>query len=1112
MKTHRTSLLIFISMIFLSVTVVNMNMYPVASSRERIEIDGNPRDWTLDDVSAIDGIGETYATALDLMALYGRIEDGYLKVRVDLYGTWYPWVNDPSWSGGGTDYSREVNLAVLVHFPESRSTWKNVVYVGSGSETWTLTWDVAIYINITTGTYKYAVAIGNNVNWYDLSSGNVSYSAIYGMFELRVPLDSQLASQNSSGLRMVAYTINATANTVLDIAPNFLGATNDWADGKIDAYGPRGSWKAVPFIVVWHANQAFGSATIDDMPVPYAVINGKEVGLKRVIDAHIKYNAPFTAHFSGVLLSSMNWFYPDFIRYIRDNIFSPSSGKGTVYILTSTYGQSIMPWLPEDFNIWTIQKESELIHELFNFTPYGGWVPERAWKMHIWDDLYLAGIRDIILDPQEVGAWATIPINEYGVYATPGPNYLATNGSGRVDTGVMIEGAHRSSGINDPDGFPNIPNALRIFIINNSVQGGFWNLCVNRDFGGVQTIKSVLARVGALNIGAPVAAGSDMEIPAGKPYTSITWDPYIPDRYEKAIEILSGYPWIAFEPMDYDYLVKKYPNYPGLSLTTVNPGFESESVPDHFVSYGVPSDEWYYLRYASESPSRISSLYNSYTAPRSRVHIPPPSPITSTSDYRTYHEITAKAFQSVYDAIAAKGNEKLIELANYTLAILLYETAWCDWYEDPEYGNGMWLATWGRVQWAHLHLVNIIADAAKWSANPPSKVIGQLKDVDGDGTNEYVLVNSQIYAVFEREGCRLVFLATKDGDVMIGTGMGNYKYDTTFMAGRGVMNVEDYFNPPTISEILLKQYYDRFQVTWGFQDYFVWNIDGGYPLNNGSGGYFISVPYKLPGSVSGDEVFLRFVSEDVPETGGNEHGVITKEVSLSANSATLKVKYFLTGNATAIVHIGLTPSALDAIKYGNSSIGLHRYFNFNSERNIIEYKNDRGSTVGISWFVQEPICEIFGTTNSERIIAEVLGFHVYGNATFEVTALSGKGVSILSYLYPSPPPSPLPQFMILMLLPFLIIGYRGYKYTKLVLAKRRVRTIYKKIEELERAGVDVSKVVGQANKVARPTERLVKNIYVPCTCGKPFFVSLTEEFLGNLVEYGFSRGGITHFL
>jgi len=915
------------------------------SNNNEIKIDGNPFDWSSNDLIAADTTGETPSTAKDLISICYREIGDSLYFRIDFKNQWTPL--DAGWQSSLFTYLNEVNMRLLISFEGTNSTYKSMPGIGTefvnlwhpwltSVEPKTPTnqgWDYAVVLDFKRDQFQ-IMTPSTLSNPATISTSDYAVNEFQGMIEFRINITY---AQRNKIFHTIAYTINESSTpwSPEDICPNAIGGnTNDYFDdGDIDAYASSNiRIQPAKLAIVWHANQALGKNQIEGKSIVDTYIDNKRTGFSRVIAAHVDYNAPVNLHWSGTLLTGMQWFTPDFLSVIRSAIDS-----GVVEIMTSTFGQSIMPWLPEDFNIYAIQKESDLIERLFGIRPNIGWVPERCWKQFIFDDLLQAGIKAVILDPQEVGHELGYTPPEDVLYATPTSEYLALNGTSRLPGGQ-----------DDPNGIPSSikQGDLKIFIINNDVQGVFWDSCVSNNYQRFVDLKSKLAYYASINNPSKIlVAGSDMEIPGGHPY-GYSWDGDIGNRYEMMIKLLAGAPYVSLEKLSNNLDLDTY-DY-------IAPGFKNAGEPDYFSSYGQPQDYWYYSRFTQESPNRTSNVFrDSDTMIPTSEYPQVPSPIHSKADIRNYSEIFYDAYNAIknVEAITPKNKKstlKLLELANYTLLTLTYETAWCDNYNDPQYGSGDWLASWGKNLWAHMHHAEMIAMAANWTLNPPTQVEAKSIDVDGDSYNELVIKTPLIFCVIEKEGGRITFLANINGSVLIGNPMANSQITKSYGGGGAQSPVEDYFNPITLDPQDINEYFENYDISDGLVDFFVEGAEGGYPINNGTGGYYYAVPFNISANIIGDSVDLILQSQDLPDTTGNENAQIIKHLIFEKNASFIKVNYKFKDASAAKVYIGFSPDLLSLIHYGKKY--LHSFAIDNDFFNTrLFYNTYSGTLSGIGW-------------------------------------------------------------------------------------------------------------------------------------------------------------------
>ena len=124
---------------------------------------------------------------------------------------------------------------------------------------------------------------------------------------------------------------------------------------------------------------------------------------------------------------------------------------------------------------------------------------------------------------------------------------------------------------------------------------------------------------------------------------------------------------------------------------------------------------------------------------------------------------------AIWDAEMLTGQDyktnRLIRVARSVMAAGQYE--WM-WHDDSDN-----ISDWEEKMAAHTKNAAYYAEGAVWAWDPVSYgATVQSKDVDGDGTTEYILQNSKIMAIFEPDGGRIVAMFSRDdsgqGYVIVG--------------------------------------------------------------------------------------------------------------------------------------------------------------------------------------------------------------------------------------------------------------------------------------------------------------------------------------------------------
>lgn len=115
-------------------------------------------------------------------------------------------------------------------------------------------------------------------------------------------------------------------------------------------------------------------------------------------------------------------------------------------------------------------------------------------------------------------------------------------------------------------------------------------------------------------------------------------------------------------------------------------------------------------------------------------------------------------WNDAHAALEAAPDNKIRETGWYVLMTNLHETAWHDYLGGP-------LSGWERQYSSHIKNAMPYAEAARWAGGLYANTSGCfLTDIDDDGSNELVIYNDRILAVFETIGGRLTQMFAKGSD------------------------------------------------------------------------------------------------------------------------------------------------------------------------------------------------------------------------------------------------------------------------------------------------------------------------------------------------------------
>jgi hypothetical protein len=101
-------------------------------------------------------------------------------------------------------------------------------------------------------------------------------------------------------------------------------------------------------------------------------------GFDEVLKVHEANNIPGNFHLASLLQTSAEWNHQngdalDFNGWLRAGVTA-----GWADMVSSAYGQPIMPFLQGSMNDWAIDRDVAMVTTRYNYTPHVAWVPERT--------------------------------------------------------------------------------------------------------------------------------------------------------------------------------------------------------------------------------------------------------------------------------------------------------------------------------------------------------------------------------------------------------------------------------------------------------------------------------------------------------------------------------------------------------------------------------------------------------------------------------------------------------------------------------------------------------------------------------------------------------------
>ncbi|HPF70964.1 MAG TPA: FlgD immunoglobulin-like domain containing protein, partial [Candidatus Krumholzibacteria bacterium] len=102
-------------------------------------------------------------------------------------------------------------------------------------------------------------------------------------------------------------------------------------------------------------------------------------GFDEALQVHQATGVPGNFHLSGPLQSSAEWSARngdpvDFNAWLAAGV-----GAGWAGMITSAYGQHIMPFVQNAMNDWSVEVQAQMTNTRYGYVPRVAWVPERVW-------------------------------------------------------------------------------------------------------------------------------------------------------------------------------------------------------------------------------------------------------------------------------------------------------------------------------------------------------------------------------------------------------------------------------------------------------------------------------------------------------------------------------------------------------------------------------------------------------------------------------------------------------------------------------------------------------------------------------------------------------------
>jgi hypothetical protein len=238
-------------------------------------------------------------------------------------------------------------------------------------------------------------------------------------------------------------------------------------------------------------------------------------------------------------------------------------------------------------------------------------------------------------------------------------------------------------------------------------------------------------------------------------------------------------------------------------------------------------------------------------------------------------------------------------------------------YISVDNGVGQTLADFARNTQSQTRFANIYGRVQQWNASASASTLAaEATDVDLDGSNEYLLYNSRVFAVFEGKGGRMTAAWLRNPDSgLVWQVAGNFaSYSGTDSENEGESNFVG-------SSTTINAYR-----TSGFKDW--WTVAGASGSNSG---------------VNGDYT----VSSANGSTGWTfSRNGISKTISLPNTWAgRLNAAYSLGSNSKLFVRFGLSPNLLDLMLNGHTNLSNEVTADVSGSRRLDLVNNNSTDTI-----------------------------------------------------------------------------------------------------------------------------------------------------------------------
>ena len=627
--------------------------------------------------------------------------------------------------------------------------------------------------------------------------------------------------------------------------------------GRGDPWNDQG--KAAKVLLLAHANQALQPASFIHGLIKSSASNGP--GYSRWLKVHEDNSAPVSLHFTATLASALQWATstdptkdgPTFNARIKAGV-----AQGWLDVLGSTFADHVLKYFPLEMNRQNVMAARDILDGIYGSGSAQSsrsvfWPCER-----VLDNASLEQIRQIGF-----------------------PYTFADQGR------HLQKWFGRTSALGD-DGYRiNQVNGMRLIPIHDSASE---YLAQTYDSGTAIAIRQLLSRRARSGIG-------DQLVTLSRDLADFSNETTL-SAYETNVKWLVHRPWIKLVTAT-DIAAGRASFLDGANLTqttwgTVNQGTNKllTTTAKDWVDHASQEnyDNWY------NGSSFESGLINKIFALRGTT--PVPFPFGQPGTANTISDRVCSAISAIEDS------QPLASLSRATLGASLFQTAFHTTsnndlskfstgdYMNPDTGTGQTLADFAKFSQAQTRQAGLYARVQQWANTASSTTLGSAtEDMDLDGENEYLLYNSRIFAIWERQGGRMTAAWMRDPNTSkVWQVAGN-------LAAYSNSETEDEGNT-NVTGAAVNAYR-----TSGFKDW--WVVTAGIGNNS-----HVNSLYTADATTDGSTGWVM-----------NSQDGITKTIRLSSASVDrLTATYELSGVGSVYVRFGLSPNLYDLMLRGQAGL------------------------------------------------------------------------------------------------------------------------------------------------------------------------------------------------